>query len=84
MVTAMLVIFSGSLIALRMSETDRESLANARHTPIQRNYFMKQQEEYLRNACLDGKEACDKAQEEIQTLNCELFGSDCIRNPRRR
>ena len=33
---------------------------------FQRSHLMKQQDEYLQNACLDGKDACDKAKEEIR------------------
>jgi hypothetical protein len=65
--TGLIVLFVGSLVALQMSETDAERKARAQ----------KQQEEFLVIACKQGKDACDKAQEEIRRQNCELFGEDC-------
>jgi hypothetical protein len=74
MVIGMVAVFIGCVVALQKSETERE------RPPIQRSYLMKQQDEYLQNACLGGKDACDKAKAEIQQENCQLFGEDCPRS----
>lgn len=62
----LIVLFVGGLVALQMSETDAERKARVQ----------KRQEEFLVIACKQGKDACDKAQEEIRQQNCEFFGED--------
>ena len=78
MVIVITVILVSAAITFQMSETDTEK--NAR-VPIQRSSLQKQQDEYLQDACLDGKDVCDKAKAEIQQENCQLFGENCPRNP---
>ena len=85
MVIGMVAVFIGSVVALQESETERERNVRVQseftgRPPIQRSYLMKQQDEYLRYACLDGKDACDKAKGEIQQENCQLFGESCPRS----
>lgn len=85
MVIGMVAVFIGSVVALQKSETerDRDARVQSEFTEgpvIQRSALMKQQDEYLQNACLDGKDACDKAKAEIQQENCQLFGETCPRN----
>jgi hypothetical protein len=72
MVIGMVAIFVGSVVALQKSETERERNARVQseftgRPLIQRSHLMKQQDEYLQNACHDQE-------------NCELFGEDCPRN----
>jgi hypothetical protein len=71
MVIGMVAVLVGSVVALQESETERERDARIEseftgRPLIQRSHLMKQQDEYLQNACLDGKDACDKAKAEIQ------------------
>ena len=85
MVIGMVAVFVGCVIELQESETERERDARVQseftgRPVIQRSASMKQQDEYLQNACLDGKDACDKANAEIQQENCQLFGETCPRN----
>jgi hypothetical protein len=86
MVIGMAAIFVGCVIELQESETERERDARVQsdftgRPLIQRSHLMKQQDEYLQNACLDGKDACDKAKEEIRQENCQLFGESCPQKP---
>ena len=85
MVIGMVTVLLGSVVALQKSETERERDVRVQseftgRPMIQRSHLIKQQDEYLQNACLDGKDACDKAKAEIQQENCQLFGEDCPRN----
>jgi hypothetical protein len=85
MVIGMVAVFVGCVIELQESETERARDARVQseftgRPVIQRSASMKQQDEYLQNACLDGKDACDKAKEEIQQENCHIFGESCPRN----
>jgi hypothetical protein len=85
MVIGMVAVFVGSVVALQESETERERDARVQsefsgRPLVQRIHLMKQQDEYLQNACLDGKDACDKAKAEIQQENCQPFGESCPRN----
>jgi type II secretory pathway pseudopilin PulG len=80
MVIVMAVILVGAAITFQMSKPDTVKSVEA---PVQRSYLQKQQDEYLQDACLDGKDACDKAKEEIRRQNCELFG-ECLQKPNRR
>ena len=78
MVIGMVAVFVGCFIELQESETERERVARVQSEStgrpvIQRNASMKQQDEYLQNACLDGKDACDRAKEEIRKENCHLL-----------
>jgi hypothetical protein len=85
MVIGMAAVFIGCLVALQKSETDAERTARIQSEftgqPIHRHSVMKEQDEYLQFACLDGKDACDKAKEEIRKENCQLFGESCTRKP---
>jgi hypothetical protein len=80
----MVTILVGIVVVLQKSETERERDARAQSEftgrVIQRSTLMKQQDEYLQNACLDGKDACDKAEAEIQQENCQLLRESCPRN----
>jgi hypothetical protein len=85
MVIGMVTVLLGSVVALQKSETERERDVSVQseftgRPIIQRSHLIKQQDEYLQNACLDGKDACDKAKAEIQKENCQLFAEDCPRN----
>jgi len=85
MVIGMVAVFIGSVVALQKSETERERDARVQSEftgrPLtQRSALIKYQDDYLQNACLDGKDACDKAKAEIQQENCQLFGEGCTRN----
>jgi len=85
MVIGMVAVFIGCVVVLQKSETEHERVARVQseftgRPLIQRSALIKYQDEYLQNACLDGKDACDKAKEEIQKENCQLFGESCPRN----
>jgi hypothetical protein len=85
MVIGMVAVFVGCVVVLQKSETEHERVARVQseftgRPVIQRDAKIKQQDEYLQNACLDGKHACDKAKAEIQQENCQLFGENCARN----
>jgi hypothetical protein len=79
---ALIVLVLASLFYLLIGENSDEKTARIQsestgEAPVQRQYLMKQQEEYLRNACLEGEDACNKARQEIRDENCKLFGDDC-------
>jgi hypothetical protein len=78
MAIVMTVILVGATITFQMSDTGTEKNAMV---PIQRSALQKQQDEYLQDACLDGKDVCDKAKEEIRKENCDRFGEGCTRKP---
>jgi hypothetical protein len=84
-VIGMVAVFIGSVVALQESGSERERNVRVQseftgRPAIQRSALIKQQDEYIRNACLDGKDACDKAKAKIQQENCQLFGESCPRN----
>jgi hypothetical protein len=65
-VIGMVAVFIGSVVALQESGSERERNVRVQseftgRPAIQRSALIKQQDEYIRNACLDGKDACDKA-----------------------
>ena len=85
MVVGMVAVLIGCVVALQESETEREKDAGVEseftsRPAIQRSALIKQQDEYIQDACLDGKDACDKAKAEIQQENCQLFGESCPRS----
>ena len=72
LVTGFAVIIFGSIAAFEFGETAAEKRARVQ----------KEEGEYLRAVCKQGKKACDEVQEEMRKRNCEIFPEDCSSNPK--
>jgi hypothetical protein len=85
LMTGMVVALIGAIATVQMSETDAEKNARVEselksERNVDRKNLIEQQEYYLSVACEHGKAACDKAKEEVQKQNCQMFGENCQRN----
>jgi hypothetical protein len=86
LVAAIVVAFIGGIILLQLNETPDERNARAEsefktERSVNRKRLIEEQENYLTIACAQSKNSCDKAKQDVQRQNCEMFREGCTRKP---